>query len=266
MNKYYRLIWFQHLRKVAGSTIVRLAEANQEVLYPQHSNGNPLTADGKLIRIWEMDTTDLSHFVDHCEHKGITFISTEWGAPDFTLLASDPRIILITCIRDPLERFLSEYYYSLYKGRTVHKSLKDYVNSTATHLIITQSMFNYYCRIFSRHNDNPKPIGLEQFEAAKSALSLFDHCAILKTKNPFSEFNRLLGWSINKKIYVNRTTMDWPLFAKLLIKGHIHQLQRRLVNPRKEPDEDYRRYFREQNQWDYKLYQEAKMRLSNDSR
>jgi hypothetical protein len=262
MNKNYRLIWFQHLRKVAGSTIVRLAEANQEVLYPQHTNGNPRTIDGKLIHIWEMDTADLVDFIDQCEQEGITFISTEWSAPDLTTLASDPRIILITCIRDPLERFLSEYYYSLYKGRTDRRSLKDFVNSTAMHSLHTLSMFNYYCRIFSRYNDHPEPVGPEQFERASTSMALFDHCAVLDEKDPFAEFHRLLGWSISE-VTVNRTVMDWSLFGKLLIKGHLHQLLRRLANPRKEPSEDYRRHFREQNQWDYRLYQEARKKLAS---
>lgn len=264
MNREYRLIWFQHLRKVAGSTIVRLAEANQEVLYPQHTNGNPRCTDGKLIRIWEMDGIKLAKFVDQCEHEGITFVSTEWGAPEVATLASDPRIILITCIRDPLERFLSEYYYSIYKGRTDRRSLEDFVDSTAMHSLHTLSMFNYYCRIFSRYDDHPEPVGPEQFEMAQSALALFDHCAILEDQDPFAEFPRLLGWSISE-VAVNRTVMDWSLFGKLLLQGHIHQLLRRLANPRQEPSDEYRKYFREQNQWDYRLYEEARERRVNVS-
>jgi len=261
MTKNYRLIWFQHLHRVAGASISRLAIANRELLYPKHSNGNPLNADGKLIRLWEMDAAELSSFVDHCEQEDITFVATEWRAPDFTILASDSRVILITCIRDPLDRFLSEFYYSLYRGHGDTRSFEAFVNSKQTFSTFTNSMFNYYCRIFSRYNDNPEPIDQEQFELAKSALSLFHCCAVLKENDPFADISKVLGWTENV-IHVNHNAMDFILLLKLIAKGKIHQLWRRLIQPRKEPNEDFLRFFKEMNQWDYKLYREAKINVS----
>jgi hypothetical protein len=263
MRKNYRLVWFQHLHKVAGSSIVRLAMANHEVLFPQHRNGNPLTGDDKLIRIWEMDPPELIKFVNRCEHEGITFVATEWGAPDLTLLASDPRITLITCLRDPLQRYMSEFYYALYRGRTSHRSPEDFVNTKKAHSLLTQSMFNYYCRIFSRYNDNPDPVGQEQHELASSALSLFDSCSILEEKDAFSGIRQLLGW-LDIAPHANRTELDFLTISRLLVEGRIHQLMRYLVYPRREPSDDFRCQFLEQNHWDYQLYDHAKM-LSGSS-
>jgi len=249
MNKQYRLVWFQHLRKAAGSSLVQLAIANGEVLYPQHRNGNPLTTDGRLIRLWEMDAAELLDFVDHCETEGITFVSTEWGAPDFTILASDARVILITCLRDPLRRYLSEFYYAVYRGRTERRSPEDFVNSKGTHSIFTQSMFNYYCRIFSRYNDSPEPIGQEQFELATSALSLLTYRAILEDKDSCTALYNMLGWT-KSEAHANRTELSLFTLSRLLIEGRIHQLWRHLTIPRKVPDEAFVRLFKEQNQWD----------------
>jgi len=258
-QKNYRLIWFQHLSKAAGSSIVHLAIINGEVLYPHHSNGNPRNSNGKLVRPWEMDAVELSGFVDHCESKGITFISTEWGAPDFTILSSDPRVTLITCMRDPLERFISNFYFALYSGTTDRRSPEDYLNSVST-LWGIYTMSNYYCRIFSRYHNNPKPVGQNQFELAKSNLSLFDCRILLKDKGSFSYIKSVLGWT-GKEIHTNRTKLDILSLTKHVAKGEIHSLWRRFAYPRKEPNENFIHLFRKQNQWDYKLYQEAKINV-----
>ena len=37
----YRLIWFQHIHKAAGTLIVNMAKANSEKMYITNNNGNP---------------------------------------------------------------------------------------------------------------------------------------------------------------------------------------------------------------------------------
>jgi hypothetical protein len=63
----YKLIWFQHFHKAAGSTIVEYALMNNEKLYPNHANGNPLEKDGSLINLHTFSPTELTKFVDNCE-------------------------------------------------------------------------------------------------------------------------------------------------------------------------------------------------------
>jgi len=41
MHQEYRLVWFQHLQKAAGSTIIQMAIQNDETLFSVHENGNP---------------------------------------------------------------------------------------------------------------------------------------------------------------------------------------------------------------------------------
>ena len=38
----YRLVWFQHLHKAAGTYVIRRAMANGETFWPEHENGNPV--------------------------------------------------------------------------------------------------------------------------------------------------------------------------------------------------------------------------------
>jgi hypothetical protein len=78
MQKKFRLIWLQHLHKAAGTSIVELAKKNNEILFPQHVNGNPLNVNGNLIRLWQMKSSELLSFVDYCEKKS-HFCSNRMG-------------------------------------------------------------------------------------------------------------------------------------------------------------------------------------------
>ena len=114
----YRLVWFHHLHKSAGTLIVNMALRNGEVPYPSHGNGNPKSESGELLRLWEYDEGSLREFIDQCEGRGVTFVATEHGAPDFSLLAEDSRVVLVTCLRDPLKRCASNFNYAYYSGYT----------------------------------------------------------------------------------------------------------------------------------------------------
>lgn len=252
MRNNYRLIWLQHLHKAAGTSIVELAKKNNEIFFPQHVNGNPLDQNRSLVKLWQMDQSELISFVDYCEENGVTFVATEWAGPDFSVLAADPRVRLITCIREPLERFISDFYFAFFFGYTQHKTLDNYINSDGT-----STMFNYYCRIFSRQCDNVRMVNTDSFKLALSNLSLFDCCEILEKNMAFSKLIKLLGWK-EKKIIANQSKMNINLATKYLAKGKINLLFRRIVLPKKYPDNGFKNYFKKSNRWDYKLYNEAK--------
>ena len=110
----YRLIWFQHLHKAAGTLIVNMAKANNEVLHNPNNNGNPSDEKGSTMPLWKYDKSRLLDFINDCEDKGVTFVASEFGAPDFKMLAGDSRIKLITCFRDPVKRLVSNYNYDYY--------------------------------------------------------------------------------------------------------------------------------------------------------
>jgi len=252
-KKTFRLVWFQHLSKAAGTSIVELARANGEKFYPHNANGNPRKNDGSLIRLWEMNATELTGFIDHCEREDITFVANEWGGPDFSLLASDPRVKLITCLRDPFERFLSNYYYGYHYGYTDCISPESYNDSEKT-IWGLYTRNNYYCRMFSRRHHEADLITDEHFELAKSNLALFDSCTLIRGRESFSEIKRLLGWNDNQ-VYANRNILDSGSLTRQLLTGKVKLLWRRLVNPKKQPDDAFRNHFLEQNIWDYKLIQ-----------
>lgn len=249
-QKKYRLIWFQHFHKAAGSTIVEYANINNEKLYPNHLNGNPVEEDGTLINLDTFSPEELTLFIDKCEKNSITFVTTEWSAPDFDTLANDPRVVLITCIRDPLKRVVSNFYFDLYNSFTNSKKLENYVNSKG----LTYTMDNYYCRILSRHDSNPNEIDEILYKKAKMNLTKFDCCVTVESG--FSSLSKTLNWEC-PTIEKNKSGTNIRTYIRLLVKGQFKSIFMRLTFPKKSPSSDFCEEYKEKNIFDYKIFTDS---------
>lgn len=250
-NDQYRLIWFQHFHKAAGTSIVNLAKANQETLYPSHDNGNPLDESGQTIPLWNYTDSELTQFVDRCESMGVTFVANEWEAVNFELLANDPRVVVITCLRDPLKRLLSNFYFDYWSGYTNCDSLEQYLNSDGCF-----TMFNYYSRILSCHNSKTQSVGAKEFAAAQAELVHFDHLVILEADRTFSKLKEALSWTVDVQArHQNKSSKFNKRILKLILSGRFELIWRRFTHPRKQPDQAFLDLFEQGNHWDQKLYQ-----------
>tara|TARA_B110001452_G_C15228768_1_gene425769 strand:- start:327 stop:1043 length:717 start_codon:yes stop_codon:yes gene_type:complete len=230
----YRLVWFQHLHKAAGTYVIRRAMANGETFWPNHENGNPVR-DGEVIPLWDMQPKDLTSFIDECESKGVTFVACEWGGADFETLANDDRVELLTCLRHPIKRLISNYNYDHYWMWTKAKSYQEYLNEGHLH---TSS--EYYTRVFARGETN--------LESAKSNIGLFDHVIIAEDgMEPLND----LGW-IKESDTTHPTFGDKKraaiLFAKFRWLRLFNYLRKIKYLPPKELDIDTK------NQMDLELY------------
>jgi hypothetical protein len=226
-------VWFQHLHKAAGTYVIRRAMANGEQFYENHENGNPC-GEGGVIPLWEMNSNELTKFVDQCEDKGVTFVATEWGAPDFSVLAQDSRIHLITCFRDPIKRFISNFNYDYYWMWSDSKSYNQYISENNLH-----SSPEYYTRMFSRNADLSKSLTQTDFETAKKNITLFDTVIIAETGMSTLEE---LGWieesdtkhptfgNISLALSLLRKLRFFRLFKYLLQKKHIPPLEMNIEN------------------------------------
>jgi len=187
----YRLIWFQHLHKSAGTLIVNMAINNNEVLFDYHNNGNPTNSIGEVLPIWEYSKNQLLDFVNECEISGITFVATEYGAPNFKLLDEDSRVVLITCIRDPKKRIISNFNYDYYSGYTNEKTLEDFIKIPSVY-----TSDNYYVRVFSRKTSLPLE-KLTNEDCALALINILKFDLIIKTENNNLEDKlfKKFGWS-----------------------------------------------------------------------
>lgn len=245
-----KIIWFQHFHKAGGSSIINLARFNQEIFYPIHQNANPVGTDGKLIPLWEYSAKQLENFLDHCQSQGITFIATEWGVPDIRALKNDPRVLLITCIRKPLNRFVSNFYYDLYNGYTPAKTLEEYIGSRNRSI----TMSNYYCRMLSGVNNSPTEITEETFKYCLNILQMFDLCLILE--NGFNDLKLMKeDWNISIS-HTNKTKLGVKGFLALIKNSKFKQLFYRLRYPINNPSSEFIELWSQQNIFDLNLYSE----------
>ncbi len=230
----YRLVWFQHLHKAAGTYVIRKAAANGETFWPEHENGNPVE-NGSVIPLWEYDSEKISQFIDRCQEKNVTFVACEWGGADYQTLSNDERVTLITCLREPIKRLISNYNYDHYWMWTKAKNYQEYLSEGHLH-----SSPEYYTKIFAR--------GSNDIEIAKSNLQLFD-MVIVAEKN----MARLeeLGWK-KESDTTHPTFGDKKRAAILFAKLRWFRLFNYLRKVKYEPPESIN--IRELNKSDLELY------------
>lgn len=231
----YRLVWFQHLHKAAGTYIIRRAMANGERFWPTHENGNPVK-NGAVIPLWKFNSSELKSFIDECEAKSITFVACEWGGPDFEVLAGDDRVTMLTCLRHPTKRLISNYNYDHYWMWTKAKSYTEYLGEGHLH-----SSPEYYTRIFARDS-----LDIDQ---AKKNLALFDHVIIAEENMDTLEE---LGWS-EESDTTHPTFGDKKRAAILFVKLRWIRLFNYLKKKKFQPPEEIK--IDEINKNDLELYE-----------
>ena len=231
----YRLVWFQHLHKAAGTYVIRRAMANGETFWPEHKNGNPAKND-EMIPIWDYSPEELTSFIDQCEKENITFVACEWGTPDFETLAKDERVVMVTCLRDPINRFISNFNYDYYWMWTKVDNYKDYMDQGLIH-----SSPEYYTRMFSGGDAN--------LQKSRENISLFD-LVIIAEKN--MDLLNTLGWH-KESDTTHPTFGDYKRAAILFVKLRWIRLVNYLRKKKFMPSENLK--IEEKNKLDLEFYQ-----------
>ena len=246
----HRLLWFQHVHKAAGSTIVNQAIANGETLFPIHENGNPCYDDGKTIPIWDFGEQKLRSFVDECESKGVTFVATEWGAPNYRILHNDPRVLLLTSIRDPWSRVVSNYNYDYFLGHSRSKSLSAYLKEN--HRIM---MDNYLVRVFSNEfTTDASELDATTVSIALENLKLFDLVLVIGREKDLSEhLFEAIGWR-RKEVDQHSTFGNLWTLSTLICQFRMLAAVRYIMGRKLTISEDERAQFRHQSELDLSFF------------
>lgn len=249
----FRLIWFQHVHKAAGSTVVNQAIANGETLYPNHENGNPCSPEGDAIPIWDYDENELREFVDDCESRGTTFVATEWGAPIYEVLHYDPRVVLVTCLREPWSRLVSNFNYDYYYGFSDSTTLTDYLHDTGQ---IKHD--NFLVRIFSRNYDAlASDLDETSLTQALSNLRLFDLVLVTERRGDLNtHLFEALGWH-NKQVSPHATFGNPWALKSLLSRLRLHTALNYLLRRKIAITEEERVQFMKSSEFDFNLYRVA---------
>jgi len=246
----YRLVWFQHFHKAAGTTIVELAKQNAETFYTPNINGNPINTVGKQEEIWKYSPCRLMEFVDHCEENKFTFVATEWGVPHLDCLKDDRRVTLITCLRDPYSRFVSNYLFDYRMGFTDAKTVREYIGTKGLF-----SEHNYYCRMLGGIGSNKITHDHKAVAKAKEALHKFDHVSLVEDQAWLRNLCFTLNWNA-REIYANKQK-PWSLAIREAARGNKSKVARLIRKKSKLIDTEFYKYFLSKNKADMDLYHSA---------
>jgi len=236
-----KLIWFQHMHKSAGSTIIKIADENRVNFYQPNYNGNPRYTKHEpgAIENWNEYHTDeirydrfsklrLQSFIDVCINSKVQLICCEWGFPKEPIL--DPRILYMTCIRHPWSRFISNYSFDFNENPDIN-TIDDWIESPKPQYVFTRN--NYYTFILSGLNYKyTGPVTREHYELAIRNLKKFDLVLLLEDPNCFEVLSLYLGWHYKPRTRVNVTN------NKVKLPG-------------------YRKLFEVDNQYDLMLYDQV---------
>lgn len=256
-----RLIWFQHLEKAAGTTVVKLAEKNGETFFPHHHLSIPKDAQDQFVLIATLTPEEQRAFVEKCFTLKVSFLSTVFGSPDFSILSSHPDIILFACFRDPLNRFVSSYKYEYYNGTIPAAcTLTEYPKTGKPGFFTLLRLENYYCRMLSG-DFFAEDITEAHFEKALSALHKLDYCFVIEHKDWLSRLGKALNWQ-SCDLRLNSSKPSCRRFLGYLKHGKLQLARRQLFHPRK-ADGDFIHYFKDNNKYDYLLYEAAQKRYQN---
>ncbi len=252
MSQQYRLIWFQHFHKAAGTSIIEIARANGETFYPNHLNGNPLDKDGDEIKLWEYSKDDLIAFIDQCQAMGVTLVSTEWGLPNIEVLSNDKRVVIITCLREPLARFKSNFLFDLHNGFTPARSLETYISSRQR----TITMPNYYCRILSYKNNEPSMVIEKDYLLARENLNKFDF--VMHLHDGMSKLIKFMKWNNTDTPHLNKTKQSYRTLISLLLHRKWKLLYLRIRFPNVTATDEFKADYYRSNHWDVELLKYSK--------
>lgn len=154
-----------------------------------------LDIERKELKLWEYIADELADFIDDCHTKGLTFVATEWELPNLEFLVNHPNVQLITCWREPISLFVSNFYFDLYLGFTKEDSILSYLGSSGAY-----SMDNYSCRLLSCNIDLSVKVVSGNLDEAIEKLSLFDYISILEKDHSIESLAEFLSWSIKKML------------------------------------------------------------------
>lgn len=196
------LTWFLHFHKAGGTSVVALARRNGEVLHDPNLNGCPLSADRKVLRLWERSADGLHDFLDAAAKSGVTFVASEWGVPDLEVLSGRPDVRVVTVVRDPIKRIISNFKFDQRYGYSEWHSLAAWVD----HPVKTHTFSNYYTRMLARHEWRDDAPSDELLAAAWRNLTLVDAAVVMENGDWVGTFCQRLGWH-PYKIHENRSNL-----------------------------------------------------------
>ena len=238
----HQLILFLHFHRSGGTSIVQMFSRAGRVLHDPHVNGNPWLGDRSgLVEFWRFDRRQFTGWIDEITSQGVEFIACEW---DFLRRENRcPRdgLALVTCLRDPFERLVSDYvskggdrlWGDIRRWYDTEPLLWKRASSTRS-FPLSHNLPNHYVRMLNGLGTAPEAgLDHDSLKEARRSLNLFEAVLVLEMPESFG----LLG----------RYGVSGPV---LKLNG---RSRRTLIIPK-----GFKEEFVRQNALDYELYNYAR--------
>lgn len=212
------VIIYMHFHQAAGTTISNLflfhskingwnpgSNGNPHYEYREGMHGNYVYEHGcrgcGYMPISNFNQTMLNFFMKDVKLKNVNFLSQEWSYFKDSTFLDFSYVHLITCIRDPYKRFVSDYYVCTNgnldpvqfiendRGWKIEGSRK----------FVNHNKPNYYVSMLNGFgNTTPQPkLGIKHLKKAKEELHKFSAILILENPESFTLLEILFGVPYN---------------------------------------------------------------------
>jgi len=180
----------------------------------------------------------------------VTFVATEWGAPIYRVLHNDPRVLLLTSIRDPWSRVVSNYNYDYFLGHSRSSTLSAYLQED--HRIM---MDNYLVRVFSNEfSAQASEMDATSVSMALENLRLFDLVLVIERKKDLSKhLFEALNWR-KEEVDSHSTFGNLWTFSTLICQFRMLAAVRYMMGRKLTISEAESAQFRNDSELDFSFY------------
>ena len=159
---------YLHFHKAGGTSVVQsllqnhIYKAWNPILEGQWcgtcepNNGMPYESFDTIFPIWEYNASEWETFLRTGRARNVSLIALEW---DFfhnfsAIYAADKYIEWVTVLRDPYERFVSEYHWEITRSQSHPIIYEDFVSkhmhaSHPKNLPVNHNQANYYVKMLN---------------------------------------------------------------------------------------------------------------------
>jgi len=183
----FTCVFFLHMHKAGGTTVTYLFRDFK--WYPRNGNGNPWEGRTGVVKFTDYGRKQFADFLLRLNHMKVQFIASEWNYFKHVEEIDISCISLVTCIRDPYARFVSNMFVNGANASELLNPLtwmnRD-IQLKRGNLWVNFNKPNYYVKMMNGYGDEPqREVSREDLETAKRNLNDFDVVIILEVAESF---------------------------------------------------------------------------------
>jgi len=222
-----KIIIFLHFHKCGGSSINKMFGKYKK--FKVHKNCNPYRNNKNIIMFWNFKKNQFNKFKNELINNKVEYIALEWNYFKYYNTLDFNNIELITCFRDPYERYISNMRFDNNKDSNKYNNKNIIWNQgyVMQRFFVNYNKFNYYIKMLNGFGNNPDiEVNNKHLKIAKNRLDKFSIILILEDKETFKQLDKfettkIVKNNINKHNYkieisreefIEKNILDYELY------------------------------------------------------